>query len=105
MATKIKQEEIKQEEIKQEESVQDNTEQKNEEERVLIHLFKDNDRYKSDVTVSVNGKLFVIQRGVDVYVPKSVKEVLDNSQKQDLFAEKQMEAFHKQYESMEKNIK
>lgn len=102
MATKKNQEEIKQEEINQQEALQDDA-KKNEEERVLIHLFKDNDRYKNDVTVAVNGKLFVIQRGVDVYVPKSVKEVLDNSQKQDLFAEKQMEEFHKQYESMEKN--
>ena len=53
------------------------------EEKVTVNLFLDNDKYKDDVMVSVNGKLWQIQRGVDVKVPRYVSEVLDNSMKQD----------------------
>ena len=49
-------------------------------------LYKDNDKYKDDVQVIVNGKVFIIQRGVDVEVPDFVAEVLDNAQKQAQYA-------------------
>ena len=48
---------------------------------VLIHLFKDNDRYKDPVFVQINGKAYLIQRGVDVRVPRAVAEVLENQAK------------------------
>lgn len=51
-----------------------------------IRLYKDNDKYKDDVQVIVNGKVFIIQRGVDVEVPDFVEEVLDNAQKQAQYA-------------------
>ena len=51
-----------------------------------ILLYKDNDKYKDDVQVIVNGKVFIIQRGVDVEVPDFVAEVLDNAQKQAQYA-------------------
>ena len=51
-----------------------------------IRLYKDNDKYKDDVQVIVNGKVFIIQRGVDVEVPDFVAEVLDNAQKQAQYA-------------------
>ena len=54
-----------------------------EEERVKIKLFKDNKDYKDDLTVGVNGKLYIIKRGIEVEVPKSVAEVIENSIKQD----------------------
>ena len=53
---------------------------------VDVHLFKDGGKYKDDVFVAVNGKTYQIQRGVTVKVPKFVKEVLDNSMKQDMAA-------------------
>lgn len=56
----------------------------NEEEKVIVRLFKDNDKYADDLFVGVNGKAYLLQRGVDVEVPKSVAEVLKNSEKQDL---------------------
>lgn len=49
---------------------------------VRIKLFKDDDRYKDDVVVTVNGRRFQIQRGVEVDVPRPVYEVLENSRKQ-----------------------
>ena len=36
----------------------------------VIHLFKDNGRYSSARFVSVNGEAYLIQRGVDVEVPR-----------------------------------
>jgi hypothetical protein len=50
---------------------------------VKVKLFKDNRRYKGDVFVSVNGRNYQIQRGVEVEVPAEVAEVLEHSQHQD----------------------
>ena len=54
---------------------------------VTVKLFKDNDRYKDDVFVSVNGNNFQIQRGVEVKVPMYVKLALDNANSQKQKAE------------------
>jgi hypothetical protein len=53
---------------------------------VKVKLFKDNRRYKGDVFVSVNGRNYQIQRGVEVEVPPEVAEVLEHSQRQDNLA-------------------
>ena len=50
---------------------------------VRIHLFKDNGRYSGARFVSVNGEAYLIQRGVDVEVPKAVAEVLRHSEEMD----------------------
>ena len=54
-----------------------------------IMLFKDGDRYQDDVFVAVNGKSYLIQRGVEVKLPYFVAEVLENSQLQEQEAKKQ----------------
>lgn len=46
---------------------------------IKIKLFKDGKEYKDDVFVSVNGKSFQIQRGVEVEVPLAVAEVIERS--------------------------
>lgn len=53
------------------------------EELVPIRLFKDNDKYKDDVFVAVNGRSFQIKRGETVQVPAYVAEVLEQSMAQD----------------------
>lgn len=50
---------------------------------VKVRLFRDNVNYKDDVLVSVNGKSWLIRRGVDVEVPQCVAEVLENSARQE----------------------
>ena len=52
-----------------------------------IRLFKDSGAYKDDVFVAVNGRTFLIRRGVDVDVPACVAEVLERSMAQDAAAE------------------
>ena len=49
----------------------------------VIRLFKDSQRYKAPVFVGVNGETYLIQRGVDVEVPKAVAEVLRHSEEMD----------------------
>lgn len=48
-----------------------------------IKLFKDNGRYKGDMLVSVNGRRFLLQRGVEVTVPYSIAQVIRQSLHQD----------------------
>lgn len=50
---------------------------------VRVRLFKDSDKYKSDVFVAVNGNAIKIQRGVEVDVPAAHFEVLERSMTQD----------------------
>ena len=52
-------------------------------EKVKIRLFKDNSRYAGDVFVGVNGRNYLLKRGVDLEVPPAVAEVLEHSQLQD----------------------
>lgn len=54
-----------------------------EEERVRIKLFKDDKDYKDDFVCGINGKIYQIQRGVYVDVPKSVAEIIEHSESQD----------------------
>lgn len=53
------------------------------EEKVPVHLFKDNGKYKDDVFVAVNGRSFQIKRGETVMVPRFVAEILEQSMAQD----------------------
>lgn len=73
-------------------------------EMVEIELFKDDGKYKDDVFVAINGKTYQIQRGVRVKVPKAVKEVLDNSAKQDKAAYAYMEREQEKYSSEAKKL-
>ncbi len=54
------------------------------EQMVSIRLFKDNEKYKNDVFVAVNGRSFQIKRGETVEVPAYVAEVLEQSMEQDM---------------------
>ncbi len=52
-------------------------------EKVPIRMFKDNDRYKDDVYVCVNGERLLIKRGEHVEVPRKFALVLEQSAQQD----------------------
>ncbi|MBO5364903.1 MAG: hypothetical protein J6A56_05520 [Clostridia bacterium] len=61
-------------------------------EPVPVMLIKDNNRYKEDVTVTVNGINYQIQRGVSVMVPRCVALVLERSHQQELEAQEYLES-------------
>lgn len=62
-----------------------------------IMLFKDGDRYQDDVFVAVNGKSYLIQRGVEVKLPYFVAEVLENSQLQEQAVKKIVQDIRERY--------
>ncbi len=51
-------------------------------EKIPFRAFKDNDKYKDDISVQVNGKIFQIQRGVQVMIPRYVYLALEQSERQ-----------------------
>ncbi len=53
-------------------------------EYISVKLFKDNDRYKDDVYVAVNGQNCIIKRGEWVKVKRKFALVLDSSEIQDM---------------------
>lgn len=61
-------------------------------ESVPVMLMKDNNRYKDDVTVTINGVNYQIQRGVSVMVPRSVALCLERSHAQELAAQEYLES-------------
>ena len=52
-------------------------------ERVPFKAFKDNGRYKDDIIVGWNGKMYRIQRGKEVMIPRAVREIIYESMEQD----------------------
>jgi hypothetical protein len=60
-------------------------------EYVEIKLFKDNDRYKDDVYVAINGKNCVIRRGEWTRIRRKFAMLLDQSEIQDLHTAQMME--------------
>lgn len=54
-------------------------------EPVKIKLFKDNDKYNSDVFVAVNGVGMLVPRGKEVEIPRKYVAALKNSEMQDCF--------------------
>lgn len=48
-----------------------------EKEYVKVRLFKDEYRYKAPLFVSINGKNWLIRRGVDVQLPKYVADFIE----------------------------
>ncbi len=60
-------------------------------ELVEVKLFKDNNKYKDDVFVAVNGENCVIKRGEKVKIKRKFAEVLENSDLQDYETSKLIE--------------
>lgn len=55
-------------------------------EKINIQLIKDNDNYKDDVTVCINGKVWQLQRGVPLQVPRRVAIQLAQASHQESIA-------------------
>ena len=64
---------------------------------ISVKLFKDNDRYKDDVYVAVNGQNCIIKRGEWVKIKRKFALVLDASEIQDMktaeFIEREQKRF------------
>lgn len=60
-------------------------------ELVEFEAFYDEDKYKDDIYVAVNGRRFQIKRGEKVMIPRYVYEVIMNSEAQDKATARLME--------------
>ena len=67
-------------------------------EYVSIKLFRDNDKYKDDVYVAVNGKNCIIKRGEWVKVRRKFALVIDQSEIQDMKTAEFLESQRKKFE-------
>ncbi|MEE1279470.1 MAG: hypothetical protein UHH95_01395 [Oscillospiraceae bacterium] len=63
-------------------------------EKVSLKLFFDGHKYVDDVTVIVNGKNYIIKRGVEVMVPPCVKSALEDATMQEREAQKYIDSVH-----------
>ena len=70
-------------------------------EYVSVKLFKDNDRYKDDVYVAVNGHNCVIKRGEWVKIKRKFALVLDQSEIQDMQTAEYLEAEQSRFRESE----
>ena len=68
-------------------------------EYVEVRLFKDNEKYKDDVYVAINGKNCVIRRGVWTRIRRKFALLLDQSEIQDLRTAELMEQEAKRFAS------
>lgn len=71
-------------------------------EYVSIKLFRDNNRYRDDVYVAVNGENCIIKRGEWVKVKRKFALVLQQSEIQDLKTAEMLEAEQNRFLSAEK---
>lgn len=74
--------------------------------KVSIRLFKDSEKYADDVIVGVNGKQYVIKRGVNVQIPYKVFRVLQHSMRQDAKTADMLKGMQETYaaESMARGV-
>ena len=72
-------------------------------ELVTVKLFKDNDKYKDDVFVAVNGVGMIVPRGKEVHIPRKYAIALKNSEAQDSFAAQHSMELAKNAEAAELN--
>jgi len=73
-------------------------------ELVTVKLFKDNDRYKDDVFVAVNGVGMIVPRGKEVEIPRKYALALQYSEAQDSFAVQHCMELATKAKEAEKNI-
>jgi len=70
-------------------------------EYVAVKLFRDNDRYKDDVYVAVNGQNCLIKRGEWVKIKRKFALVLDQSEIQDIQTAEMLEAEQNRFREAE----
>jgi len=69
-------------------------------EKVAIELFKDNGKYKDAVTVGWNGRMYQIERGKRVEIPRAVYEILMQSREQDIKTAEMIEEKQAEYDNL-----
>lgn len=71
---------------------------------VPFWAFKDDDRYKDDVVVGWNGRLYRIQRGKHVRIPREVYNILRRSMAQDAATAEMLEQRGREYDAVKSQL-
>ena len=66
-------------------------------ERIPVKFFKDNERYKEDITTIYRGEVFNIKRGIRVMIPRGLAMAIEDAEKQKQKAVQAEEGFAEQY--------
>lgn len=74
-------------------------------ELVPFYLFRDNDKYKDDVFVAVNGESCQIQRGKQVMIKRKFAEVLQRSMDQDMRTAELISGYADEFRGMQDILK
>lgn len=69
-----------------------------------IELFQDNDKYKDDVYIGVNGKSVIVQRGKRVQTTQAVKDVIDHMKEQTISGAKHLKGLQDSFETKKSNL-
>lgn len=73
-------------------------------ERIPYIAFKDNDKYKDDIHVGINGHNYLIQRGIQVMIPRFVYMAIQDSDKQTLEADMSAEVKAREFDNESKKL-
>lgn len=71
---------------------------------VSFYAFKDDDRYKDDIVVGLNGKVYRIQRGKHVRIPRPVYNIIRRSMAQDAATAEMLEEKAREYETVKQQL-
>lgn len=72
---------------------------------VKIKLFKDSGKYKDPLVVVLNGKIWRLERGIVLEVPKDVAEIISHSEYQDTLTANMVSSLEDEWEEKSKNLK
>ena len=71
---------------------------------VPFWAFKDDDRYKDDIVVGWNGRMYRIQRGKHVRIPMEVYNILRRSMAQDAATAEMLEQRGREYDAVKSQL-
>jgi len=73
-------------------------------EKVPFFAIKDNDKYKDDIVVAINGYTYVIQRGKHVEIPRYVYQAIEGAERQRTAAAEQSQGLVDLFASKSKSF-
>lgn len=71
---------------------------------VPFWAFKDDDRYKDDIVVGWNGRMYRIQRGKHVRIPREVYNILRRSMAQDAATAEMLDQKGREYDAVKSQL-
>ena len=71
---------------------------------VSFFAFKDDDKYKDDIVVGLNGRMYRIQRGKHVRIPRDVYDIIRQSMAQDAATAEMLEQKSREYEAVKQQL-